>query len=191
MDLMVTATIIQGHCIHAFASLDISGTVLLPYARTLMNAFWVPTIASGQPNASTHQVLITVSALPSWAGPSMADPATTLMSASTQMSATHAPRALITLGDLNAFATQDGEDEGNILYVLTLMSVQELTSKDSFLFPLFACLIIKNNYSFYNVYISKCLITQFIIRTIILLSFVFLSFFTLFIITTLDELEGT
>ena len=118
MDLMATATVIRLPCIRAFASRDTSRTALLPHARILMNAFLAPTIVSHQPNALTHQGRIAVSVLHSWAGPSMADPAMTLMSANTQMSATLRPRALIILEDLNAVATQDGEDKGSILYVL-------------------------------------------------------------------------
>ena len=89
MGLVATATVIQVHCTHVCAFPDISGTIALPFVRTLMSVFLTHTIACHQPDASTPQVPIAASVLPSWGGPSMAELAMILMSASIQMFVTH------------------------------------------------------------------------------------------------------
>ena len=89
MSLMATATVIQVHCTHVCASPDINGIMPPPFVRTLMSVFLTHTIACHQPDASTPQVRIAVSVLPSWGGLSMAELAMILMSASIQMFVTH------------------------------------------------------------------------------------------------------
>lgn len=89
MGLMACATVIQLHCTHVFASPDINGTIAPPFVKTLMSVFLTHTIACHQPDASTPQVPIAASVLPSWGGPSMAELAMILMSASIQMFVTH------------------------------------------------------------------------------------------------------
>ena len=79
---MATAAVIQVHCTHVFASPDFNGMIAPPFVRTLTSVFLTHTIACHQPDASTPQVLIAVSVLPSWGGPSMAELAMILMSAS-------------------------------------------------------------------------------------------------------------
>lgn len=94
-----------------------------------MSVVLTHTIAWHQPDASTPQVPIAASVLPSWVGPSMADLAMILMSASIQMFVTHKLRVPTFQEDLIAVVTQDGEDKGHTLYVLISMNVRkELTS---------------------------------------------------------------
>lgn len=66
---------------------------------------------------SIHQGPIDASVLPLWDGPLMANLAKILTNVSSQMCATHKLRASITLEDLNAVVTWDGEGKGSILYV--------------------------------------------------------------------------
>ena len=89
MDLMATATVIQVHCTHVCVFPDINGTIVPPFVRTLMSVFLTHIIACHQPDASTLRVPIAASVLPSWGGPSMAELAMILMSASIQMFVTH------------------------------------------------------------------------------------------------------
>lgn len=71
----------------------------------------------------------------------MADLATILTSASTQMCVTHKLRALTSLEDLTAVVMLDGEDRGHILYVPILMNVQKELIGNVFFFsvPLCTC----------------------------------------------------
>lgn len=105
MGPMATATVIQVHCTHVFASPDINGTIAPPLVRTLMSVFLTHTIACHQPDASTPQAPIAASVLPSWGGPSMADLAMILMSASIQMFVTHKLRVSTFQEDLTAVVT--------------------------------------------------------------------------------------
>ena len=123
---METAATIQVHCSHACASQDISGMIVLLPAMMLTSVSLVRTTVSHQRDASIHQGPTAASALPSWDGPSMVSRAMTPTNATTLMSATHKPRASITLEDLTAAVTLDGEDKETwrILYVLILTNVQ-------------------------------------------------------------------
>ena len=105
MGLVATVTVIQVDCCHVFASPGINGTIAPLLVRTLMSVILTHTIAWHQPDASTPQVPIAASVLPSWVGPSMADLAMILMSASIQMFVTHKLRVPTFQEDLIAVVT--------------------------------------------------------------------------------------
>lgn len=118
VDYMAFAIVILLLSFRVFASRDISGIALLLYAWTLMNAFLALMNVFRPRNASTHQGPIAVNAPLLWVGPSMAKPATTLMSANTQMSVILRPPALTSRGDLTAVVTLDGVEKVHIPSVL-------------------------------------------------------------------------
>ena len=103
--LMATAVETRVHCIHVFATRDISGTMPLPLVKTQMSAFLVSMTVCHQPDASTFQGRIAASVHPLLGGPLMADLAMIQTSVNSQMCATHKLRASITQEDLNAVVT--------------------------------------------------------------------------------------
>ena len=103
--LMAPATETQVHCVHAFATRDISGTMPPPLVKTQMSVFLAPMTVCHQPDASTFQGLISASVHPLLGGPLMEDLATIQTSVNSQMCATHKLRASITQEDLNAVVT--------------------------------------------------------------------------------------
>lgn len=105
MGLTDIATVVHVRSIHAFASQDINGTIVLSPVWIRTSVFLAHTIACHQPDASIHQGRIAASVLRLLAGPLMAKAATIPMNASTQMSATHNLHASITQGDLTAVVT--------------------------------------------------------------------------------------
>ena len=123
MDPMATVLVVQVHCNHAFATLDITGVSCLTHVRTLTSVSLAPTIAFHRPDVSTHQGPIGASALPSLVGPLTVDLVTILTNAGTQTCVIHRLRASIFKEDLNAVVTWVGEDKAHILSAMTSMNV--------------------------------------------------------------------
>ena len=102
VDLMVTATEMLVHYVHAFAISVISGAMFLHRVKTPVSVLLAPMSVFHQPNAWTRLGLTVANVLPLLDGPLMAERVLILMSVNTQTCATHRLHATTTLEDLNA-----------------------------------------------------------------------------------------